>query len=565
MRPVADDAVRRAAREVDAHAEAVVERDPLERDRPVVVVVEQRLGPVQLAQRLVADGGVAGQQPQLIERGAGVDPHRERLRRDLQIERPAIARRDLVEARRAVGDDTGEDVESAGGALGVRAPAHVAGQRQRFQQRHQVDRAALQRGALGQGHAVDHEVGVAVAVDPGPSRGTAGSWRAADRRAVRGEDRGSPAGTARRRAGRGRRDPARLDRGAQRDVRQDAGAGPIGRRGVSVAHAVHLSQQAAHRTLGVHRERAGAPLDAGRTQRGLHGPRHRLGLIASRRRAATAPRPRARSPAHRPARGVGHGRHPGKQSQAIGLVQAVVERGLEHVEPPGLQAGQQQRDALHVEHGVLPWDRRRAARRAPRPWRWSRSGTSTTQRTVAGTGSAIAVTRPSARPHDTVSPPSSAAATLSGCPSTRAASASSAVARERLAEQRVARDQASDPRRRARAQAARGRNAVDARQRAALERTSGRLVGQLDAARDDVVLVGRQSARALALHGHRHRAALLRRDLVVERQGQAERVEAGAQVGRRGRNTNVDGERAAQSRFSSHSGVSEIAQELSTM
>ena len=51
---------------------------------------------------------------------------------------------------------------AAGGALGVRAPAHIAGQRQRFQQRHQVHRAALQRGALGQGHAVDHEVGVAV-------------------------------------------------------------------------------------------------------------------------------------------------------------------------------------------------------------------------------------------------------------------------------------------------------------------------------------------------------------------------------------------------------------------
>ena len=54
------------------------------------------------------------------------------------------------------------------------------------------------------------------------------------------------------------------------------------------------------------------------------------------------------------------------------------------------------------------------------------SGTSTTHRSAAGTGTEMAMTRPSLSAHDTVSPPHSAAATLSGWPSARAASASNA-------------------------------------------------------------------------------------------------------------------------------------------
>ena len=73
--------------------------------------------------------------------------HGERLRRDLEVERAAVAGLDLVEARRAIGDHAREDVQAAGRRLRIRAPAHRGRQRQRFEERHQIDGAALERGA----------------------------------------------------------------------------------------------------------------------------------------------------------------------------------------------------------------------------------------------------------------------------------------------------------------------------------------------------------------------------------------------------------------------------------
>ena len=318
-----------------------------------------------------------------------MDPDRERLRRDLQIERPAIARRDLVEARRAVGDDAGEDVEPPGGALGIASA--------RAHRRAAPAIPAAAPGTPSRAAAWRPRPGTARSITRSRRRRRSRAWhRLAERQEagaqlvgerVPGEGRGSRAGTARRPSGRGRRDPARLDRGAQRVVRQARRRRPASVVVASAsAHAVHLSQPGGSPTPSVSTASALRARPRCRpTQRGLHRPRHRLRLIGARRRAARAPRPRARSRAHRHARAASAtaGIH-GKQPQAIGLVQPVVERGLEHVEAAGLQAGQQQRDALHVEHGVRARDRVRAAPRAPRPWRSSRSGTSTTQRTVAG-------------------------------------------------------------------------------------------------------------------------------------------------------------------------------------
>ena len=75
---------------------------------------------------------------------------REGARHDLQVELAAVAGADLVEAVVAVGDHPGEDVEPAGRALRVRLGAHVLGQRQLLDQRHQVGPVALEHGAVAQ-------------------------------------------------------------------------------------------------------------------------------------------------------------------------------------------------------------------------------------------------------------------------------------------------------------------------------------------------------------------------------------------------------------------------------
>ena len=61
-----------------------------------------------------------------------------------------VAGADLVEAVVAVGEHPGEDVEPAGRALRVGLGAHVVGQRQLLDQRHQVGTVALEHGAVAQ-------------------------------------------------------------------------------------------------------------------------------------------------------------------------------------------------------------------------------------------------------------------------------------------------------------------------------------------------------------------------------------------------------------------------------
>ena len=76
--------------------------------------------------------------------------HRKGARADLGIERPVIAGLDAVEAARLVGDHAGEHVEPAGRAFRIGGGGDVVGQRQAFQQRHDIDAAGFQHRAVAE-------------------------------------------------------------------------------------------------------------------------------------------------------------------------------------------------------------------------------------------------------------------------------------------------------------------------------------------------------------------------------------------------------------------------------
>ena len=148
LRPVADDPVARPG-EVDAEEEAIGKRQ-LGLAQRLRVEVEQRELVLQGADLGVAEAHLAARQAQLVEREAAAHLDREGARHHLQVELAAVAGADLVEAVVAIGEHPGEDVEAAGRALRVRLGAHVVGQRQLLQQRHQVGTVALQHRAVAQ-------------------------------------------------------------------------------------------------------------------------------------------------------------------------------------------------------------------------------------------------------------------------------------------------------------------------------------------------------------------------------------------------------------------------------
>src|SRR5262249_42631145 len=97
-------------------------------------------------------------QPELIQRVAGVDADRKRLRRDLEIERPSIAGGHLVEPRRPIRDDASEDVQAARRALRIAAAADAGGQTQLLDQRNEIHGPALQGRPALEREAIDHEL-----------------------------------------------------------------------------------------------------------------------------------------------------------------------------------------------------------------------------------------------------------------------------------------------------------------------------------------------------------------------------------------------------------------------
>jgi hypothetical protein len=105
--------------EVEAEKKAVGERKLLSRDR-VTAPIENRPSFVKESDLVVTDGGLAGDQAELVEREVLPNPYRERERNHLEIEGAVVARWDLVESATVLGDDTSEHVQASSRALGIR-------------------------------------------------------------------------------------------------------------------------------------------------------------------------------------------------------------------------------------------------------------------------------------------------------------------------------------------------------------------------------------------------------------------------------------------------------------
>ena len=150
---VADDArplaAAEMARKVDADRNAFAHVD--------VVGIDQPLARVQIAQRLGAEQRMAAAEADLRQPRAFAHQHREGARRNLGIKRAVIAGLDAVEAARLVGDDAGEHVEPAGRAFRIGGGGNLVGQRQAFQQRHDINAAGLQHGAVAERDFVQFE------------------------------------------------------------------------------------------------------------------------------------------------------------------------------------------------------------------------------------------------------------------------------------------------------------------------------------------------------------------------------------------------------------------------
>ena len=97
-----------------------------------------------------SSSAVAAAKADLRQPRALAHQHRKRLRADLGVERAVIAGVDAIEAARAVGDDAGEHVDAAGRAFRIGGGGDVGGQRQAFEQRHDVDAVGFQHRAVGQ-------------------------------------------------------------------------------------------------------------------------------------------------------------------------------------------------------------------------------------------------------------------------------------------------------------------------------------------------------------------------------------------------------------------------------
>jgi hypothetical protein len=81
-----------------------------------------------------------------------------RARADLGIERTVVTAPDAIEAAGFVGDHAGENVEPAGRALGIGGSGNVVGQREAFDQRHDVDAAGLEHRAVAECDLVQLEL-----------------------------------------------------------------------------------------------------------------------------------------------------------------------------------------------------------------------------------------------------------------------------------------------------------------------------------------------------------------------------------------------------------------------
>ncbi len=102
--------------------------------------------------------GAAAAEADLGEARALAHDDAEGARDDLGVELALIARGHLVEGAAAVGDEAREDVEPAGGALGIGGGGDPAGKPEPLQQRHDIDAVPLQDRALGQVDLMQREL-----------------------------------------------------------------------------------------------------------------------------------------------------------------------------------------------------------------------------------------------------------------------------------------------------------------------------------------------------------------------------------------------------------------------
>ncbi len=151
----ADDSVRRLARQVDGKGQPVADRlrpGHAARGR----IDEAHLG-VQPAQGRVAEQGRAAADAQLHQARAGARQDAEGTRRDLGIERAAVALADAVEFGALVGNDPGEHIEPADRALRVGEGRDPLAQGEVFEQWHDIDAVLFQDRAPAQIDLVHRE------------------------------------------------------------------------------------------------------------------------------------------------------------------------------------------------------------------------------------------------------------------------------------------------------------------------------------------------------------------------------------------------------------------------
>jgi hypothetical protein len=97
----------------------------------------------------VTVGRCPAAQAQLVQACPLIDDDTEAARRNLQIERTLVAAAHAFELGGIIGDQPGKNIQPPRRTLGVRKPADIALQFQRFHQRHDVDAALLQHRAAG--------------------------------------------------------------------------------------------------------------------------------------------------------------------------------------------------------------------------------------------------------------------------------------------------------------------------------------------------------------------------------------------------------------------------------
>ena len=147
----ADEAPLAPAGEIEGHGDALAADDR-------ILVVHQAILLLKAPEICPAAARAAAPETDLGEARPLAHDDAEGARDDLGVELALIARGHLVEGAAAVGDEAREDVEPAGGALGIGGGSDPGGEPEPLQQRHDIDAVPLQHRALGQVDLMQREL-----------------------------------------------------------------------------------------------------------------------------------------------------------------------------------------------------------------------------------------------------------------------------------------------------------------------------------------------------------------------------------------------------------------------